>query len=548
MQNSRTLLALTRLFDTPPERVIAVSRIFLAASALAAFFVDNQGTPDEDLTRLVLIGYVAFALGVIAWDYVRALDEKAQHLIHAVDIAATSALLFLTHGPASPYFVLCVFVLVAGALRWNWQGPFFSTLLLAGVLFLSYLTADQVDPEEVNRLVVRAAFLVVGGFMLTYAAAYRQRSRHRLARLAAWPAAKRERGPVSLEPALAHAAGVLQAPSVLVLWEQFEEPSLHLLHWESETAHYSREQRKLFGDFVARSHSKASFVFEAGASPAGSKESIINPDLQKTFRIETAATAPFARERCAGRVFLINRSSWSAEDLALTEIVAARLGIEIEELLLREEVAGAAGARERERLGRDLHDGVLQGLAAATMQLRAIAESVSGDSRQDLAAIRTIISEEAQKIRRFIEETRNQPTVSTGVVELAPEVMEIVENAQRRWGCQVDVTITPPDLKGSLSVARSIRHMLNEAISNAVRHGRASRVEADIAAREDRIMLSIQDDGIGFVDLDGSYTQKQLKSENLGPLSLRSRVEELGGVLYLTSTPTGANITIEFPK
>jgi signal transduction histidine kinase len=126
--------------------------------------------------------------------------------------------------------------------------------------------------------------------------------------------------------------------------------------------------------------------------------------------------------------------------------------------------------------------------------------------------------------------------------------MPVVENSQRRWGCEVDLTITPPDLKGSLSVARSIRHMLNEAVSNAVRHGRASRVEADIASREDRIMLSIQDDGIGFVDLDGSYTQKQLVSGNLGPLSLRSRVEELGGVLYLTSTPTGSNITIEFPK
>jgi signal transduction histidine kinase len=548
MQESRTSLAFTRLFDTPAERVIAYSRVFLAASVLAAFFVDSQGTPDEVLTRLLLIAYVVFAVGVVAWDYVRLPYDTAQQVIHGIDIAAASALLFLTHGPASPYFVVCVFVLVAGALRWNWQGPFFSTLVLGGVLILSYLTAEQVDPEEVNRLIVRGAFLVVGGFMLTYAAAYRQRSRHRLARLASWPAAKRERGPISLEPALAHAAAVLSVPSVLVVWEQFEEPSLHLLHWENGSARYSREQRKLFGDLVARSHNKAPFVFVATPSPDGKKDSLINADLQKAFRIGTAATAPFTRERCAGRVFLINRTSWRAEDLALTEIVAARLGIEIEELLLREQVEGAAGTRERERLARDLHDGVLQGLAAATMQLRAVADGIPGTPRENLTAIRTIIAEEAQKIRRFIEETRKQPTAVTGLVEVAPEVASVVDNSQRRWGCHVDLTITPPDLKGSLSVARSIRHMLNEAISNAVRHGRASRVEADIASREDRIVLSIQDDGIGFVDLDGSYTQKQLKSDNLGPLSLRSRVEELGGVLYLTSTPTGSNITIEFPK
>jgi signal transduction histidine kinase len=536
-----------RLFDAPAERIIALGRVVLALSALAAFAVHGEGTTHNDeLTSLLLFAYLVFALGVLAWDRFWGFGDSFPQVVHGLDIAVASAILLLTNGPVSPYFVLCVFVLLAAALRWDWRGPLLSALLLGAVLVGSYFAGlgGAGDAFELNRLIVRASFLAVGGVMLSYSAAYRQRSRERLARLANWPASRPQAEPTSLEPALAHAAHVLEVPAVLVVWEQPQEPSLHLLSWRDGEVRYSRERRSLFGDLVPRAYADHAVVC-GGFLGAGLPE--INKELRKAFAIDNAATAPFSTDVCSGRVFLINRPAWSAEELALTEIVASRIGVKIQELILRQEVEGAATAKERERLGRDLHDGLLQGLAAATMQLRAMTEGLPQASKSELDSVRGIITEEAQKIRRFVEETRDRPAAATGVVKLASEITGVIESSRRRWGCEVDLTINPPHLECSLSAAWSIRHMLNEAISNAVRHGRALRVEAEIRSRDDHVVLSIQDDGIGFVDLDGSYTQKQLKSGNRGPLSLRSRVEELGGVLYLTSTPTGANVTVEFP-
>ena len=83
-----------------------------------------------------------------------------------------------------------------------------------------------------------------------------------------------------------------------------------------------------------------------------------------------------------------------------------------------------------------------------------------------------------------------------------------------------------------------------------MRCGTAEPLIVDIAIVQEaeHVLLSIQDDGVGFVDLEGTYTQRELKRHKVGPFSLRARAEELGGTLFLTSTPTGSNITIEFPR
>jgi signal transduction histidine kinase len=539
-----------RFLGASAEHIIGYGRLFLAAVCVAASIIDQEA-PAEGLgpAQILLAGYFGFSLGIVLWGWVRPFANRLQQVVHGIDIAVASGALFVTHGAASPYFVLSVFVLLVGALRWRGRGPLLTALLLAMVLVIAYLGGfgGDHDWDELSVVVIRASFLMLAGVILAYLVGNRKRSQQRVAKLASWPPPQYEAGPGSLSPVLAHAGDVLGVARILVVWEEPEEPLLHVISWENGKLQYSRERRRVFGELVARSHQAASFIW-VPRRETEPQPNLINEDLVRTFTIETAATAPFTRAACAGRVFVINRPVWTQEELALTEIVANRIGVEIEQLILRDRLEGAVSARERERLGRDLHDGLLQGLAAATMQLRATAEPLPAPIKKDLDGVRSIIADEAQRIRRFIEETRSPRPSTDGVIAVAPEVDKVAESCRKRWRCEVETEVAPRNLECSMSTARSIRHMINEAISNAVRHGRASRVEIRVSSQDGRIILSIDDNGSGFVHLEGSYTQKELSADNVGPLSLRSRIEELGGILYLTSTPTGANLTIEFPR
>jgi signal transduction histidine kinase len=79
---------------------------------------------------------------------------------------------------------------------------------------------------------------------------------------------------------------------------------------------------------------------------------------------------------------------------------------------------------------------------------------------------------------------------------------------------------------------------LAEAVSNAVRHGRASEIIASITKSAEQLQLRIQDNGTGFT---------AIARDQARPLSLRSRVEELGGRLLISPCTQGADLRIEIP-
>ncbi|MFD0461504.1 sensor histidine kinase [Microvirga aerilata] len=99
----------------------------------------------------------------------------------------------------------------------------------------------------------------------------------------------------------------------------------------------------------------------------------------------------------------------------------------------------------------------------------------------------------------------------------------------------------------SAETARNLRHFLAEATSNAVRHGRASQIEVAIKAAPDRLSLTVVDNGLGFKDLHGSYSGKEMSARSLGPVSLRTRAEAMGGALTLQTSKSGTKIHVEVP-
>jgi signal transduction histidine kinase len=235
------------------------------------------------------------------------------------------------------------------------------------------------------------------------------------------------------------------------------------------------------------------------------------------------------------------------DDLLLTGLIAARIGVELDHHALRAQLNAVGAAKERTRLARDLHDGVLQGLAAANIQLK-LASAVSSDEiRDQIGRTRELLVEEQILIRAFVEQTRSQSAHDNAQVELAPDLEQRSTRLSQHWGCEVRYTVTPRDLKADPTIARQLRSMVDEAVSNAVRHGKASQVRISAYQSGDRLCLSIEDNGRGFAAAATSYNKIQVTTQHLAPLSLKSRVADLGGMLNVVTSHSGTKILIEVP-
>ena len=142
---------------------------------------------------------------------------------------------------------------------------------------------------------------------------------------------------------------------MLVLWEESEEPFVNVAIWHNGEYRHRREMAGAFGDFVrSEQYAAAAFLTDDATSrfvvlasgPVRLKTAIVADDLVRTFQIRSVATAPFVATRCNGRVFVLDRRSWSDFQLLLTTILASRIGIELDRQLLQIQAEEASAVSE----------------------------------------------------------------------------------------------------------------------------------------------------------------------------------------------------------
>jgi signal transduction histidine kinase len=538
------------VFTLPPERLIAFARLTLIVFALVAISLDPpQPERNAAFTYIVAIIYLACAVAGAYVVLLRPPTRAEQLLIHAVDIVCVVLLMYYNQGPSSPFFVFFTFILLSATLRWDWRGAIGTTILLVAIFFALILMIQgrsfSADIDDLSRAIVRPAYLMVAGVMLGYVGAFQERSRTRLAKLVEWPGPDyKQSAPAPIGSALAHAAEIMRVPRVLIVWEQPEEPFRDVVLWSEGRLTHSRERYDRFGTLVSKRLAHESFVYQADRQ---GDEYAIDKDLRQTYAIKSAFSSPFQLPACSGRIFLLDRKGVAADDLLLAELIANRIGVDLEHHLLRNEREAAAAMSERARLARDLHDGVLQGLAAANIHLKLSSAQGGAGNNSYLDHTREILSAEQQRIRLFIEGTRSGTGAASETRLLAAEIETLAANLNRQWRCEVHVTVEPLNLEAPEKAVRNIRHFIAEAVSNAVRHGKASRIDVSVKGSEGRLHVSISDNGCGFVGLHGSYSDEELRALNMGPQSLCARARDMVGSFMLQTSSSGTKIMIEVP-
>jgi signal transduction histidine kinase len=199
----------------------------------------------------------------------------------------------------------------------------------------------------------------------------------------------------------------------------------------------------------------------------------------------------------------------------------------------------AAAQEERNRLARDLHDSIKQQIfaiqtAAATAQTRF--EGDANGAREALDQIRSSAREAMTEMEVMLDQLRAEPLESTGLVAA---LKKLCESIGFRSGAQVDFRLgaVPPNASLSPVAAEATLRVAQEALANVARHARAAHVQVSLDSIDDRMELTVEDDGAGF-DLHASPT-------GMGTANMRARAEELGGKLDLVSSPN-AGTTVKF--
>ena len=216
---------------------------------------------------------------------------------------------------------------------------------------------------------------------------------------------------------------------------------------------------------------------------------------------------------------------------AATAVATAR---SVEAQRLRESVAGAEA--ERARWARELHDETLQGLGGLRMLVSAARRRDDADAmRAALEEVVGTIDGEIEGLRTLIRELRPAALDELGP---APAIEELAARTAARHGLEVTTDLAFEGRR-SAEVETALYRIIQEALTNAVKHAGASRVAVEARDDDGALRLSVTDDGRGF--------DPAAPGAGFGLAGMRERVLLLGGSLDVASGPAGTRIEATLP-
>jgi len=250
------------------------------------------------------------------------------------------------------------------------------------------------------------------------------------------------------------------------------------------------------------------------------------------------------RDRVYGNLYLTEKrgaEEFTEEDERTVVTLAAQAAVAIENTRLHDDVRRLAVLEDRERIAKELHDGVVQALFSVGMALQG-AESLADDPE----AIRKRLGQSVGAIDDVIRDLRNYIFgLGPGSVadrQLDRALQDLVDEFRRGSDVAIRLEVATRAASEAAPRAADIVQVAREAISNAVRHGTPETLSVVLALQDGGVVLEIEDDGKGFDPTDE-------RGGGRGLSNIRQRAEAAGGELEITSSKgEGTRLTLRFPR
>jgi signal transduction histidine kinase len=275
----------------------------------------------------------------------------------------------------------------------------------------------------------------------------------------------------------------------------------------------------------------------------------------------TAAWVPLMRGADLYGVWLLGerakRLAYAPEDLRWLTTLARQAAVVLETIRYAEQEqqlanemqalyrqAVAARESERERLSRELHDGVLQDLCAVTRDLKALEAQSESGARFEALVARS--GESVQTLRAICQDLR--PPLLSNNPALA--LKALVERLDAHSPAPIHIEIAAEALNVPEETALAIYRIAQETLYNAIQHADASEIAVRLTQYPDRLRMTVTDDGRGIAGAAASLTdlRRFVAEGHFGLAGMRERAAMIGGHLEVQSAVDyGTVVILEVP-
>lgn len=243
-------------------------------------------------------------------------------------------------------------------------------------------------------------------------------------------------------------------------------------------------------------------------------------------------------DKTFGNLYLTDKEGgFTEEDEQIVEALAAIAAAAVETARLRSKLEALAVSEDRQRIGRDLHDSIIQDLFGTGLELQSISGRITDNGTRER------VDSAVDRIDRTIEDLRGivsnlSRSVESGSVEMT--LRSHLQRLAKPYDVAVGLVVSPVGLRLDPSVADALIPLVTEATSNALRHSGTETVEVRVEMVGGRVLVSVADQGSGF-DNDQVVA-------GLGLKNLRDRVTALDGESSIRSVPgVGTVVEVSIP-
>ncbi len=250
------------------------------------------------------------------------------------------------------------------------------------------------------------------------------------------------------------------------------------------------------------------------------------------------------KNRTIGNLYLTDKLSaedFSEDDQRLVELFALHAGIAMENARLHEAVQHLAVVDERERIGKDLHDGIIQTLYAISLSLEdvpAVMETDRADAYERVDRAIDTLNGAIGDLRQFVVGLRPRLVDTTDFGHL---LAALADQVRQNHVMEVDLDLPDERIEIAAHARGELLQIAREALSNTARHAHATTARVVLRRDADQLRMELVDDGMGF------DSGAAVPGGHLGLANMRDRASRLGGTLEVESGRGGTTIIVLIP-
>ncbi len=578
------------------ERWLASARVALTIAAVLTLWMEPaRGFVYSAWLYWLLLVYFVHAVVVMLLVRFRPQSTKAFRLVvHGVDILWPVLISLFATAQRGPFFLFFVFVMAAAAYRWGlWETVGTATAAVALLEVEAFTVRTGLEPAadqwlrvvhlprlgvsvrelDPQQLFMSSVYLIVLGFLLGYMSENQKKVRaERAVIMRVLSSTRVEAGLTgTMQQVLGEVMNIYGASRVLsasqerhsyrVFLAEIKRESGEVLHWREASP--ESEKAYLFESPADAIYASRNDNDNDNDNDQGFDTVLLDRDggrlrdqstgfLDALARVEkfdviVSVGLVFGSE-WSGRVFLFDPEMMGApeDELRFLQEYTQQVGPAVYNVYLMRRLRERAGALERARFARELHDGAIQSLIAVEMQLDVLRRQSGTQApvNEELGRIQKLLREEVLKLRELMQAMKS---FEVNADRLLGFISDTVERFRRETGIAAEFVSEVERVDLAPRVCRELARIVQESLVNVRKHSGAHHVLVRLAQRAGNLQLTVEDDGKGF-SFSGRRSDAELETSGKGPGVIRERVRLLEAELTIESTPGhGARLEVRIP-